>query len=147
MRGSESSLALARPAGRLARLTPQMSGSVRKSFCASRHQTPVMPHLRSQSPTLQNVFCLAVVSGDRIGFTFINFQIYFLLRFPLSLSIPSPVSAYTVEARQFCTRKLSCCKQLPLLAQRRKLPFASHVHLFFRRKAWGWWARLWHPGH
>lgn len=54
-----------RPAGRLARLTPQMSGSVRKSFCASRRQTPVMPHLRSQSPTLQNVFCLAVVGGGR----------------------------------------------------------------------------------
>lgn len=45
-----------RPAGRLAPLTPQMSGSVRKSFCASRHQTPVMPHLRSQSPTLQKSF-------------------------------------------------------------------------------------------
>lgn len=54
-----------RSASRLAPLTPQMSGSVRKSFCASRHQTPVMPHLRSQSPTLQNSFCSTLVGGDR----------------------------------------------------------------------------------
>lgn len=114
-----------RPAGRLARLTPQMSGSVSKSFCASRQQTLVMPHLRSQSPTFR-VFCLAVVGGDRSSIHIVK----------LAVSL-----AFLHRHRRTLLQRDDVVRLAELLQTAPPTGFLP----FFPRKAMSWWGSSLEP--